>query len=293
MFCERTSAPTVINFVRNLADFYGRCEKANLKRLLTGPFLHADETRLSIQGTDHYVCILTDGRRVVFRMTATRETTVIRELLSNYEGVLVSDFYAGYDGVRRRQQKCLVHLIRDLNYDLWASPFDAEFEGFVVAVRDLMVPMIEAVQGRVAKARQLAKFLPTIDAFYARQVTGISYRSEVTQKYQKRFERYRDSLFTFLSLDGIPWNNNTAERGIRHLAIQRKISGAFFEEPMTNYLLLLGIAQTCRFQEKPFLKFLMSGEWDVDAFRSGKRLRFSKAVRSQPTSEGAEGFPSI
>ena len=115
-------------------------------------------------------------------MTATRETTMMRELLSNYEGVLVSDFYAGYDGVGRRQQKCLVHLIRDLNDDLWASPFDAEFEGFVLAVRDLMVPMIEAIQGRIAKARQLAKFLPSIDTFYARQITGISYRSEVTQK---------------------------------------------------------------------------------------------------------------
>ena len=293
MFCERTSAPTVVKFVRNMAAFYGRCEKANLDRLLAGPFLHVDETRLSIQGTDHYAWILTDGRRVVFRMTATRETTMIRELLSNYKGVLVSDFYAGYDGVGHRQQKCLVHLIRDLNDDLWASPFNSEFEAFVLAVRDLMVPMIEAVQGRVAKARQLTKFLPTIDAFYASHIAGISYQSEVTQKYQKRFERYRDSLFTFLSLDGIPWNNNTAERGIRHLAIQRKISGAFFEDPMTDYLLLLGIAQTCRFQEKSFLKFLMSGELDVDAFRSGKRLQFSKAVRSQPTPGEAEGFPPV
>ena len=105
----------------------------------------------------------------------------------------------------------------------------------------------------------------------------------MAQKYQRRFARYRDSLFTFLSLDGIPWNNNTAERGIRHLAIQRKISGAFFEEPVSAYLVLLGIAQTCRFQEKSFFKFLMSGGLDVDAFRSGKRLRISKPVRRPPT----------
>jgi hypothetical protein len=283
MFCERTSVATVIKFVRNLADFYGRCDEANLDRLLTGSFLHADETRLSIQGTDHYVWILTDGHRVVFRITATRETTKIREILACYGGVLVSDFYAGYDSVGCRQQKCLVHLIRDLNDDLWASPFDAEFEGFVLAVRDLLVPMIEAVQGRIAKARQLAKFLPAVDAFYTRHIAGITYKSEVTQKYQKRFERYRDSLFTFLSLNGIPWNNNTAERGIRHLAIQRKISGAFFEGPVSNYLVLLGIAQTCRFQEKSFLKFLMSGELDVDAFKSGKRLRISKFVGTPPS----------
>src|SRR5439155_26760291 len=51
------------------------------------------------------------------------------------------------------------------------------------------------------------------------------YQGEVTQKYQKRFLRYRDSLFRFLEEDGIPWNNNMAERAIRHLAVQRKISG--------------------------------------------------------------------
>ena len=201
----------------------------------------------------------------------------------------MSDFYAGYDGVGCRQQKCLVHLIRDLNDDLWASPFNAEFEGFVLAVRDLLVPMIEAVQGRAVKARKLAKFLPAVDAFYARHITGISYKSEVTQKYQKRFERYRDSLFTFLSLDGIPWNNNTAERGIRHLAVQRKISGAFFEEPISHYLLLLGIAQTCRFQEKSFLKFLMSGGLDVDSFRSGKRHADSRPVGTPAPTKGPDG----
>ena len=200
----------------------------------------------------------------------------------------MSDFYAGYDSVGCRQQKCLVHLIRDLNDDLWASPFNTEFEGFVLAVRDLLVPAIEAVQGRATKARQLAKFLPAVDAFYARHIIGISYKSEVTQKYQKRFERYRDSLFTFLYLDGIPWNNNTAERGIRHLAVQRKISGAFFEEPTSHYLLLLGIAQTCRFQDKSFLKFLMSGQVDVDSFRSSKRQRISRPVGTPASAKGPD-----
>jgi predicted RecB family nuclease len=283
LFAERTTARTLINFMRDLARFYGPVEKATLDRLLAAPFLHVDETRLSIQGTDHYVWILTDGRRVVFRMTATRETTMVRELLADFGGVLISDFYAGYDSVGCRQQKCLVHLIRDLNDDVWASPFDVEFELFVLAVRDLLVPMIEAIQGRVAKARQLSKFLPAVDTFYARHIAGISYTSEVTQKYQKRFERYRDSLFTFLFLDGIPWNNNTAERGIRHLAVQRKISGTFYNESVSDYLLLLGIAQTCRFQEKSFFKFLMSGGLDIDAFKSGRRLRISEPVGRPPT----------
>jgi predicted RecB family nuclease len=283
LFSEPMSHSMVVKFIRDLAEFYGRCEQASLDRLLAGPFIQIDETRLSIQGTDHYVWVFTDGRHVIFRMTETRETTMVREMLVGYEGVVVSDFYAGYDGVECRQQKCLVHLIRDLNDDLWASPFDAEFERFVLDVRDLLVPMIGAVQEQGSKARRLARFLPVIDMFYDRVITGKIYRSEVTQKYQKRFERYRDSLFTFLKLDGIPWHNNTAERGMHHLALQRRISGAFFEEPVHHYLLLLGIAQTCQFQEKSFLRFMMSGSLDVDAFRPGRRLRKTKPVGGPPT----------
>jgi hypothetical protein len=40
---------------------------------------------------------------------------------------------------------------------------------------------------------------------------------------------------------------------------------------------LLGIAQSCRFQEKSFLRFLLSNEWDVDSFRDRK---FRRPVRS-------------
>ncbi|BAZ03322.1 putative transposase IS66 (plasmid) [Tolypothrix tenuis PCC 7101] len=78
------------------------------------------------------------------------------------------------------------------------------------------------------------------------------------------------SLFTFLEQDTIPWNNNTAERAIRHLAIQRKISGSFSESGATSYLVLLGIMQTCRFQDKSLLKFFMSGEKDIDKFKRTK-----------------------
>jgi acyl-CoA hydrolase len=85
--------------------------------------------------------------------------------------------------------------------------------------------------------------------------------------YQKRFDRYRGSLFTFLTQDGIPWENNMAERAIRQLAVQRKISGSFFKRVAPQYLLLLAISQTCRFQGKSFLRFLLSKEIDLDSFR--------------------------
>jgi Transposase IS66 family len=222
-------------------------------------------------------------------MTETREATIVHDFLSGYQGILISDFYPGYDSVKCRQQKCLVHLIRDLNEDLWKAPFDGEFESFILEVKNLLVPMLETVQKYGLKKRHLQKFSKQIDQFYERVITDRTYRSELTMKYQSRFKRYRQSLFTFIEHDGIPWNNNMAERAIRHLAVQRKISGSFFKSVAPQYLLMLGITQTCRFQEKSLLKFLMSGEKDIDMFKETKLLKRSTPVTPLSSPQGIGG----
>lgn len=278
LFRIGVSATTIVSFIGNLAGYYAPTEAAILKAILKSPFIHVDETKINIQGVDHYVWVFTDGQHVVFRMTETRETDVVREVLAGYQGVLVSDFYPGYDGVPCRQQKCLVHLIRDINDDLWKAPFDKELEGFALEVQALLVPILAAVDRYGLKTWHLRRFLKDVDRFYDRTITGREYTSEPVRTYQKRFERYRTSLFTFLTQDGIPWENNMAERAIRQLAVQRKISGSFFKRVAPQYLLLLAISQTCRFQGKSFLKFLLSKETDLDSFRRTRPLRYSRPV---------------
>jgi len=258
-----------------LADLYGSTEKMLLAAILKSPTIHVDETKLNVCATNKYAWAVTDGKHAIFRMTDTRETDFLQKLLDGYGGVVVSDFYGGYDSMPCRQQKCLVHLIRDLNDDLWKNPFLAEYEGFVTCVRDLLVPIFADVERYGLKARHLHKHMKSVDRFYRHTIDDVTWQSEIVQTYQKRFLRYRESLFLFLVEDGIPWNNNMAERAIRHLAVQRKISGSFFGKGPTDYLTLLGIAQSCRFQDKSFLRFLLSEERDVDAFNDRKRRRGS------------------
>ena len=126
------------------------------------------------------------------------------------------------------------------------------------------------------KTRFLKKYMKVVDRFYGKVIEVPECRSELVETYRKRFKRYRESLFLFLTEDGIPWNNNMAERALRHLSVQQKISGCFVGSGASEYLRLLGIFQTCRFQDKPFLEFLLSGENDVDQFKVRKR-RLKKA----------------
>lgn len=286
LFGEHVAPPTILKFMDRLSRHYAATEKHLLERILSSPFVHVDETKLSIHGKQNYVWVLTDGKHVVFRLTETREATLIQELLTDYDGVVVSDFYGGYDSIKSRQQKCLSHLIRDLNDDLWKNPFNHELESFVSAVRDLLVPIFDDVDKYGLKARNLRKHIRRVCRFYQNTIDNCSYECDITTKYRKRFVRYRDSLFLFLKEDEIPWNNNMAERAIRHLAVQRKISGSFRRRTATEYLRLLGIGQTCRFQEKSFLRFLVSGEKDVDAYRERRRKRpTKKVVKSQKPAE--------
>jgi hypothetical protein len=277
-FNERISEGTIVNFQRYFADYYFDTEKIFLQRILTSPYIHVDETKINIQGADQFVWVFTDGKRVVFRLTETREAIIANEFFQNYKGIVISDFYPGYDTVALKQQKCWVHLIRDINEDLWKAPFDTEFEGFVSELRGLIIPIMDTIQKYGLKKRNLNKFQKPVDKFYKNAGYNKHYKSELAIKYQNRFEKYRDSLFIFLKYDGIPWHNNTGERALRHLAVQRKISGSFSETVVRKYLLLLEIMQTCKFQDKSFLGFLLSREKDIDQYKQPKRRKNTRPV---------------
>jgi predicted RecB family nuclease len=144
-FSEKINVSSIPNFIKSMADYYAETEKTITVSLLQSPCIHADETKISIKKTHWYIWVFTDGKRVVFRLTETREPTFVHELLANYKGILISDFYAGYDAVPCAQQKCWVHLIRDMNDDLREAPFDAELETFILSVKNLIIPIMECI----------------------------------------------------------------------------------------------------------------------------------------------------
>jgi transposase-like protein len=265
-FSMDISWPYLPTYIREFAKIYTETSQLISHKLLKSPFIHVDETPVNIRGETQYVWVFTDGHHVLFKLRKTREATVVHELLDSYSGILISDFYLGYDSVKCRQQKCWVHLIRDLNNDLWEVPFDREFEEFVTHVKNVITPIIETVYMYGLKKRHLAKFKKSVEKFYNTVIDDKMYRSEVTQKYQKRFKRYEDSLFTFLEHDGVAWHNNTAERALRHITKQEQISGNFHEALAHDYLVLLGIKQTCRFHKESFFKFLFSDQRSIGHF---------------------------
>jgi len=260
------SSSNYANYINDLSAFYQETEDKIVKVLMNSAFIHADETSINIRGENQYVWVFSNDKYVILRLSKSRESNLAEEFLKDYKGILITDFYTGYDGIDCSQQKCWVHLIRDLNNDLWSNPFDNEYENFVSEIKNLIVPIIQTVDKHGLKKHFLSKYSKAVDKFYKNHIDDKTYKSELCSHYQKRFIHYQKSLFTFIAHDGINWHNNSAERALRPICTQRKISGFLFESTTHSYLRLLGIMQTCKFQNKSFLKFLLSKEKDIDNF---------------------------
>ena len=179
---------------------------------------------------------------------------------------MVSDFYTAYDSLGCPQQRCLIHLMRDLNDEVLTNPFDDPLKQIVTAFAKLLKPMVETVDRHGLKKHFLRKHLTGVERFY-RQLERTDYQSEAALKCKERFVRNRDKLFTFLNYDGVPWNNNNAEHAIKAFARLRDvIAGSSTEKGIEEYLTLLSICQTCEYTGLDFPDFLRSGEKDVNAF---------------------------
>lgn len=267
----------ILTLKRKSAQLYKSTYEAILTKIVGGSLLHVDESKISLKGKEGFVWVFTNLEEVVYFYTDTREGDIVQSLLKDYKGVLVSDFYAAYDGMQCPQQKCLIHLIRDLNDDLLKQPFNEELKELVRDFAGLVKPMVETVDRHGLKAYFLRKHKVFVERFY-KKLYKKDYKSETAMKYKKRFDKNRDTLFTFLDYDGVPWNNNNAEHAIKAFASLRKvIGGTSTDKGIRDYLTLLSICETCKYKGISFLDFLRSREKDIDEF-----IMKNKGVKCKP-----------
>ena len=232
--------------------------------IFKSPVIHIDETTVRLSKDKGYVWVFATAHTVFYHFTLTRETEFIAKLLKNYKGVIVTDFFPGYDTLPIRRQKCLIHLIRDMNDDLFKTPFDTEFGDMVKTFGQLLRKVVETVDRKGLLARHLQRHMNDVGEYF-RQYVETSHKSELAVKYAKRMSKHWDEMWTFLECDGVPWNNNNAEAGIKAFAMYRhRVNGQVSEAGLKEYLQLLTMAQTCRYRGISFLDFLRrkAGIWE-------------------------------
>jgi len=267
---------------RYAVEDYGKLYEELKHSVLREPVLHVDETTVHLKGQNGYVWVLTSTDKVYYFFRPSREAAFLEEMLAQFTGILVSDFYTAYDSLPCAQQKCLAHFVRDIDDDLLKNPLDSEFKDIAIAFGSLLMDIVNTVDRYGLKKHHLHKHKKEVSRFL-NSVGSRQFVSELAGKYQKRFQKSGSKMFTFLDYDGVPWNNNNAERAIKRFAKYRRDANCrFTEKSLKEYLVLASVLETCDFNNVSGLDFVLSKETTLAGLLGfGGRTRRSTACHER------------
>jgi uncharacterized protein YprB with RNaseH-like and TPR domain len=174
-----------------LARRYRETYDGLLCKLSSGSVLHADETEVKLRTGRGYVWVFASLEEVAYVYKPSRQGEFIKDLLQDFHGVLISDFYAVYDAIACPQQKCLIHLMRDLDQAILASPFDDEVQSLTQPFGTLLREIVTTVDEYGLKHYRLARHQKGVAEFFT-QIEARDVRSEAAQAVRDRLLKYRD-----------------------------------------------------------------------------------------------------
>jgi transposase len=231
--------------------------------------VHADETSWRSDGVGHFVWFAGNENLAFFHIDRHRSADVAQTIFGqNFDGTLVRDRYAAYNGIGVNWQVCLAHLITNAKQIraehalLPQTEKDPATGLFCDRLRDLCARLCQV--GQKLKSGQIPwKAATQIEKRSLRELNQIC---KPTLRFQpaETLRTYlagpeQKFLFTFLRRPGVPPTNNCAEQSLRHLVIFRKICfGTRSDSGLKTHSILPSLVQTARRQGVHPRKFLQT-----------------------------------
>jgi transposase len=265
---EGTLATLVQDAAARLADV----EAAIADALRAGALQHNDETSLWVRGKRWWLHTASTARLTHYGVHPKRgvEATDALGLLPGFRGTSVHDGWTPYRRYPCRHALCNAHHLREL---AWVEEQDGQ--GWA---RD-MAALLRAIKAAVDTARdggEASLPAPARAAFHQRYAglitdgvaanpppeTGPPRRGRRKQSKAKnlldRLQR-TDEVLAFMEDFAIPFDNNQAERDVRMVKVQQKVSGTFRSDQGAHaFARIRGYLSTLRKQDYPLLPALES-----------------------------------
>lgn len=218
-------------------------ERAVATAISAAEVVHADETGLRVKGKRAWLHVASTDRLTHYGVHAKRGRAAMQELgvLGRVRGVLVHDGYGSYQGYgQARHASCNAHHLRELTGVVEADPkqtWASELKGLLVTIKDHITEAKAAGASRIeAEAREkfeteYTKLVAAGEALNPRVEREAGRQGRVKQSEARnlveRLRDRRDQVLAFMVDWRVPFDNNQAERDLRMMKVQQKISGTF------------------------------------------------------------------
>jgi len=225
------SVGELVSLVRGVAERGGVVDASLGAQIKASAVVYGDETGWRENGKNGYLWSFSTPSVRYYLYRGSRAASVVAEVIGDeFEGVLVSDFYAGYNIHEGWHQRCWVHLLRDIHELKQQQAEQAEVLEWAAAVR--------AVYDKAKAYAGPSRRLTEVEQRGARRAQQHAFEHElmaVCTPFVKtrqpmsvlcgRVEKYLPEMFMFVADPRVASDNNAAERSLRGPVVSRKISG--------------------------------------------------------------------
>lgn len=223
MYGLHLSVGGITTALQGVARRGARMMEALRERVRASPVVHADETGWREDGVNGYLWTFSTPKERYFLRRGRGKGVVDEVLGEEFHGVLVSDFYAAYNHYPGLHQRCWSHLLREIHDLRQLYPQDTCLTHWATEVRAVYDDACEMVHADTQNLRKQQQRLEERLMSLCRPFLEDSLA--VQRKLCRRVQRFLPELFVFVAHPTVSPDNNAAERSLRHLVIQRKISG--------------------------------------------------------------------
>jgi len=247
------SEGTLQNVNEKLFETLAPYEAQVQEQLRQAPVAHFDETGLRVEGKLHWLHSASTEALTHYAVAAKRgvDGMEVAGVLPHFTGVAVHDGWVPYQSYQQCDHSlCNAHHERELR-----AVFELDGQGWAQELIDLLHSGKDAVEAaRAVGADQLEPaHLAALEARYDEIVQqGLAAnpwspppertrgrpKKSKARNLLERLDEQRDAVLRFLHDFRVPYTNNLAERDVRMVKVQQKISGTFRS--------LAGALQFCR-----------------------------------------------
>ena len=240
LFGHRPSAGSVVQAVVRCGGKLAPAVAEIRGLLIQSPVLHSDETGIRCLGQTHWLHVASTATHSLYSHSPKRgvEGFAAAGVLPAYQGTLIHDFWGPYDTLECRHGRCNAHLLRELkscaeDKHLWAEELILALLAAKQAVgqaREKGDEFLDPAHRERLKSR-CDQWVRAGLAAHPEQLRSPGKRGRVKQSAEhnllRRLRDKREEVWRFVDDLGVPFDNNQAERDLRMIKVQQKVSGCF------------------------------------------------------------------
>lgn len=270
VFDLQVSPGSLATWVRRCSHELADVETRLKASLAKAPVIHQDETGLRVREHSSWVHVCSTEQLTHYGVhdSCGRQALEAIGILPEFEGTSVHDGYASYPGYDCQHALCTVHHLRELTFveDVLGQPWAKEMKDVLLEMKAAVEQAKAAGQNKV-DVFQVASFHSRYGALiregFSLNPKGVPpppakrAKQSVAYNLLTRLWKHRHEVVRFLQEFAVPFGNNLAERDLRMLKVQQKVSGEFrTDEGAERFCRIRRYLSTVRKQGLPLLTAL-------------------------------------